>query len=101
MIDNIDNINQYKKEYKKAVKAIYLQTYHTAIEASPFEIVSGEKSIKYPWSYALPHAQSFDYIENKQAIERKLSHIKTTFPITQPVRLKYVFLIIHYFIQLL
>ena len=60
------------------------------VDASPLQLINGQKIIPTPWFRSMPSTESFDFISNREEINRKLQRTKKEWPITQPVRVRYV-----------
>ena len=84
-IEDLTNIKQYKKYFKKILN-IYNNQYHSFIKMSPLQYIESNKPLKKPWNM-YDRKETFNYKENKEKIKKKLKKIKAKYKIMQPVRI--------------
>ena len=86
-IDDITNVRDYKKYFRKILK-MYNNQYHTFLKMSPNQYIKSFESLKKPWNMYKNQHDKFNYKKNKKEIRIKLKKIKKKYKILQPVRIK-------------
>ena len=73
-IEDITNVNDYKKYFRKILK-MYNNQYHTFLKMSPIKYIESFQYLKKPWNM-YNKEDNFNYNKNKKAIRNKLNKIK-------------------------
>ena len=64
-IEDITNVKEYKKYFRKILK-MYNNQYHTFLKMSPKQYIKSFHSLKTPWNMYNNQKEKFNYNKNKK-----------------------------------